>query len=325
MIRRGHHRRPAAVRNEQHHGHTHLDNSADVGDNPRQQPGPQVAGELLEKHPLDEPRPKQRVVGHHRGDHKREVPVEFRCRRTDPDHQEHQFGGHDHVYTVQAAEQKRHRQRRVDLAAGGQEDHLVAQAQHTEKQQDQHDLPGGQQPDRGAQLRYGAGAIGEQRRQQHHHQQCVEGNVHRLALGAAGPRHSIRPRRQPDGAEPHPVQDRAHRREESVVQRPKAAAQPYHLEQHGVEHDLLEHDRLGVPRCRIGESINPLGGQHDQPADKDVQQDLGDVKQVQQHRSAKTHLGPMLGHRPDLLAAGALAPFGQVDVGKSGLEKSHGP
>ncbi|CKP10352.1 Uncharacterised protein [Mycobacterium tuberculosis] len=242
-----------------------------------------------------------------------------------PDHQEHQFGGHDHVYTVQAAEQKRHRQRRVDLAAGGQEDHLVAQAQHTEKQQDQHDLPGGQQPDGGAQLRYGAGAIGEQRRQQHHHQQCVEGNVHRLALGAAGPRHSIRPRRQPDGAEPHPVQDRAHRREESVVQRPKAAAQPYHLEQHGVEHDLLEHDRLGVPRCRIGESINPLGGQHDQPADKDVQQDLGDVKQVQQHRSAKTHLGPMLGHRPDLLAAGALAPFGQVDVGKSGLEKSHGP
>ena len=39
------------------------------------------------------------------------------------------------------------RERGVDLAAGGQEDHLVAQAEHGQHHQDRHDLPRRQQPD----------------------------------------------------------------------------------------------------------------------------------------------------------------------------------
>ena len=63
---------------------------------------------------------------------------------------------------VDTAEQERHRQRRVDLAAGGQEDHLVAQRQDREDHENHPDPPHRQQPDRGAQLRHRAGAIGEQ-------------------------------------------------------------------------------------------------------------------------------------------------------------------
>ena len=94
---------------------------------------------------------------------------------------------------------------------------------------------------------------------------------------------------------PQPVQDRAHRREEPVVQRTEAAAQPDDLEQHRVEHDLFEDDRLGVPRRHIGEPVDALGGQHDQPAAEDVEQDLDDVEQVQHDGRSEADLGPVPG------------------------------
>ena len=72
-------------------------------------------------------------------------------------------------------------------------------------------------------------------------------DVDRRARRALGQRNPVGPRRQPNGAGPQPVQDRAHRREEAVVQRAESAAEADDLEQHGVEHDLLEHDRLGAP------------------------------------------------------------------------------
>ncbi len=46
------------------------------------------------------------------------------------------------------------------------------------------------------------------------------------------------------------------------------------LEQHGVEHDLLEHDRLGPPLPDVGESVDACGGEREQPPAEDVEQDL---------------------------------------------------
>ena len=149
-------------------------------------------------------------------------------------------------------------------------------------------------------------------------------DVDRAAGVALGQRYPVRPRWQPNGVGPQPVQDRSQRREEPVVQRAEPAAEADDLEQHGVEHDLLEHDRLGPPFADVGEPVHALGGQREQPAAEDVEQDLDDVEQVHHDRRAEAHLGPVPGHRPDLLGARALAPLGEVDDGHVGLEKSHG-
>ena len=225
---------------------------------------------------------------------------------------------------VDAAEEEGHRHRRVDLAARGQEDHLVAQPQHSEDQQDQHDLRRRQQPDLGAEFGDRPGAVGEQRPKRRQQQRGIQEDINRLAGGALGQRDTIRPRWQPDGAEPHPVQDRTHRRKEPVVQRPEAATKPDHFEQHRVEHDLLEDDRLGPPRRDVREPAQSFGGRREEPPDKDVEQDFDDVEQMQRDRRAEAHLGPVAGHRTDLLAAGALVPFGDVDLRQVGLEESHG-
>ncbi len=100
------------------------------------------------------------------------------------------------------------------------------------------------------------------------------------------------PRWQPNGVGPQPVQDRPHRREEPVVQRPEPAAEPDDLEQHGVEHDLLEHDRFGPPLPDVGEAVDALGGQREQPAAEDVEQDLDDVEQVHARPACRSRPRP---------------------------------
>ena len=89
--------------------------------------GPQVVGEAPVEAPLDVAEPPHRAVAHHRGDHVGEVPVELGGRGTPPDRHHHQLGGHDRVA---GGEQVGDRQRAVDLRAGRQEDHLVAQRDH---------------------------------------------------------------------------------------------------------------------------------------------------------------------------------------------------
>ena len=182
----------------------------------------------------------------------------------------------------------------------------------------------GSTPTVGAQRRHGPGAVGEQGHDEHHQQRAVQQHIQRRARGALGQRYAVGPRRQPNGVGPQPVQDRSHRREEPVVQRAEPAPEADDLEQHGVEHDLLEHDRFGPPVRDVGESVDALGGEREQPAAENVEQDLDDVEQVHDHRRAEADLGPVLGHRPDLLGARALTPLGEVDDRHVGLEKSHG-
>ena len=186
------------------------------------------------------------------------------------------------------------------------------------------DLPHRQHTDGGAERRHRSGAVGEQRHDEHDQQRAVQQHVQRCARGALGQRYPVGPRWQPNGVGPQPVQDRPHRREEPVVQRAEPASEADDLEQHGVEHDLLEHDRFGPPVGDVGESVDALGGEREQPAAENVEQDLDDVEQVHDDRRAEADLGPVLGHRPDLLGARALAPLGEVDDGHVGLEKSHG-
>ena len=150
------------------------------------------------------------------------------------------------------------------------------------------------------------GAVGEQRDEQHHQQRAVQHHVDRRAGGALRQRHPVRPWWQPNGVGPQPVKDRPQRREEPVVQRPEAAAETDDLEQHRVEHDLLEHDRFGPPLPDVGETVDACGGEREQPAAEDVEQDLDDVEQVHDDRRAEADLGPVPGHRADLLGAGSL-------------------
>ena len=69
----------------------------------------------------------------------------------------------------------------------------------------------------------------------------------------------------------------------------------------------------------------PLVRQREQPAAEDVQQDLDDVEEMQHDRCAEADLGPVLGHRADLLGPRAFTPFGEIHDGHVGLQKSHGP
>ncbi len=61
-------RRPAAVGEEQRQRDQHLDRGGEVRHEARQPARSQVVGEALEEHPLDEPRPEDRIVAHHRRD-----------------------------------------------------------------------------------------------------------------------------------------------------------------------------------------------------------------------------------------------------------------
>ena len=172
--------RPAAVGEEQRQRHQHLDGGADVRKEPRQPSGPQVVGELLEEHPFEPPWPHQRVVGHHRGDHEREVLVEFRRRRAHPDHQEHQLGGDDHV---DAGEQERHASATRTPRRGrpGRSPCRAGRARASSAE-DRHDLPRRQHPTR-AQLRIGPVPSENNAHQQHHQQRGVEHDVERRAVG----------------------------------------------------------------------------------------------------------------------------------------------
>ena len=247
--------------------------------------------------------------------------VELRGGRTHPDHHARQFGRDDHILT---AKQEGGHKRRVDLTASRQEENLVAQAGRGEQAQDRPRLPGRQQADRGAQRGIGPGAIREQRDHQHHQQRRIEHDIERFAVVSRGQRHPARPGRQPDGVGPQPVDDRPHRREEAVIERTEAAAEANHFEQHGEEHDLLENDRLAPPLTDVAHTVDALGGQREKHPEEDVETDLDDVEEVQCHRRAKAHLGPMPGHRPDLLRAGALAPLVEIDDRHFLLEKTHG-
>src|ERR1700730_3639164 len=74
----------------------------------------------------------------------------------------------------------------------------------------------------------------------------------------------------------------------------------------------------------ISEAVDAGRGQRQQPGPHDVQRDLDDVEQVQQHRRTEADLGPVPGHRDDLLSAGALVPLLEVDLRSLLFEKSHG-
>ncbi len=138
-----------------------------------------------------------------------------------------------------------------------------------------------------------------------HHQECrIEGDVEGAA-GVSGGEWDLGPGWLANGLEAQPVEDRSHRREESVVERAEAATQSDDLEQHRVEHDLLEDDRFVVPGGDIEDAVDTGGGHHNRPADDDVGEDLAHVEQVQRHRRTETDLGPVPRHRLDLLGAAA--------------------
>ncbi len=80
---------------------------------------------------------------------KGEMLVQFRRRRAEPDAQEQELGADDHV---DAAEQERHRQRAVHLAACGQEDRLVPESDRGEESEDRPDLPRGKDADGGVEF-----------------------------------------------------------------------------------------------------------------------------------------------------------------------------
>jgi hypothetical protein len=166
-------------------------------------------------------------------------------------------------------------------------------------------------------------AVGEQRDGEHHQQRGVEQRIDRRAGVTLGQGYPVGPRGQANRLGPQPVQDRTHRREEAVVQRPEATSEADDLEEHGVEHDLLEHDRLGVPVRHIREPVDARRGQDDQPRGEDVEQDLDDIEKVQDARRPEADLGPVAGHRHDPFGAGAFAPLLVIDDGRVLFEKTH--
>ena len=317
---RGDGRRPAAVREEQHQGHQTLHRGGEVGDETRQPAGPQVIRIALEHRPLERSRRDERVVGQHRRDHEREVPVELRGRRAQPDHHEHHLGPDD---DVGPGEQEHQRQRRVHLAAGGQEDDLVAQAEHGQDRQDCDGVPARQHADLRVQSGYWAAAVGHQRDREQHEKDAVEQRVERGSVAALGHRHPVRPRWQPDGAGPQPVQDRSHRREVAPGQRAEAATEADDFEQHREQNGLLENDRFRPPGRDIGEAADASRGPRAQPGAEDVQRDLHAVHHVHDQRGAEPVLGDVARHRHDPFGARALAPLGHVDDGQVGLDEPH--
>ncbi len=213
-------------------------------------PGRRSSGKCSKNFRLMHARPEHRVVAHHRRDHEREVLVELGRRRADPDHQADQLGRDDHVdaepanrnATVNDAYTSPRAARKITLSR---------RPSTREQAEDRPDLPHRQHADRRCP------APGSDRCRRRTARRAASPAVPRTAATSTGvrvvplrQRHPVRPRWQPNGVGPQPVQDRPHRREEPVVQRPEAAAQADDLEQHRVEHDLLEHDRLGVPRAR---------------------------------------------------------------------------
>ena len=189
------HRRPATVGEEQRQRHQHLDRGADVSKDPRQPTRTQIVREMLEEPAFQPLRSHHWVVGHHRRNHEWEVPVKLRCRCAHPNHQEHQLGRHDHI---DAGEQERDRQRRVNLAAGREIYHLVAQAEHRQQAQERRDLPNRQNANPRVQHRYRARPVGQQAQEQHRQQRGVEQNIDGCPGGSPGEWDSTRPGRQSD-------------------------------------------------------------------------------------------------------------------------------
>ena len=60
-----------------------------------------------------------------------------------------------------------------------------------------------------------------------------------------------------------PVEDRPHRWPDTAVEGAESAAQPDDLEQHRVEHDLLEDDGLRPPLADVGQAVDPAGRQRE--------------------------------------------------------------
>ena len=109
--------------------------ATDVGQTAGHVRGAQVVGEVAVVAPLERLGRPWRVA-HHGGDDLGEVDAELREAGSDPHGHDQQLEGDDHVDVAERG--KEHDRRQVLLAAGGQEDHLVAQA-HDHQQADQHE------------------------------------------------------------------------------------------------------------------------------------------------------------------------------------------
>ena len=69
----------------------------------------------------------------------------------------------------------------------------------------------------------------------------------------------------------------------------------------------------------------PVGGQGDQPAAEDVEQDLDDVEQVQDDRRAEAHLGPVPAIGRIFSARVPLTHSAKSTTGMSGLRNPMAP
>ena len=126
------HRHGVVVREQQDQRRHELDQrAADV----RQADGAlrraQVLGEVAVVQPLDRLGRQPRRVADHRRDHVGEVAAELRERRAAPHDHDQQLRRDDHVDEREEGEEDQRGQ--VLLAAGGEEEHLVAQAEHDQQ------------------------------------------------------------------------------------------------------------------------------------------------------------------------------------------------
>ena len=309
----------AALGDEQDQRQGELDHRAQVGGERPDRRGPQVLGVVAVEAPLRRPPAVPgRVADHHR-DHEGEVTVELRGGRPPPDADEDELRGDDHVGQ---REEEDDRQVAVDLGAGGEEGHLVAQAEQDEE--------GEQDADRdrveaaGASPAVASIAVGEQQVERGGDQPRVEGDVEERAPRAAGQRHPLGPGRQPRRPRPQPVEDAADHRREAQGQRQRAGAEAEHLPEHRPDHRLLEDDRLGPPVAEVAEPAQPVGRRRDQqqPAAR-VEDELDDVEQVDEVGRAEPVQRPVLGEHLDPLQVRAASPLLVLERRWGGFDEAH--
>ena len=175
MTMRRDRRRPAAVAEEQHQRHQALDRGARSARRKRDaRPGRRSSGKLLEEPALDASAAASTgllliIVEMTNGKCLLSLDVAAPIQIT------RQTSLAAMIMSTPTAEQERHRERRVHLAAGGQEDHLVAQADARRAGRgSSRSATSAARPTVGAECRDRPGAVGEQRDHQHHQQRGVE-------------------------------------------------------------------------------------------------------------------------------------------------------
>ena len=212
------------------------------------------------------------------------------------------------------------------LAAGGEENRLVAEPDDDEKgdrddhRRDQYEsLVGAEE-----RVHVGIGGAGQHKRDEQRGQEPgVEGDVERRALVALRHRHPVRPRGHPDRPRAQPVGGATRHRLEMAAERTPGAADPDGLDEHRPDHELLPGDRLVEPFARV-ERVEAGGQGRQEDAHHGEHQHLGDVDEHDVLRQPGPVIDPMARQRLDPVEVGRVHERRRVDWRWVGCDQSHG-